>query len=102
MQKIFLLIFYSSFVTEASSSLWLNLNAWLGERDLSYLRHQSFMHSEILLFTACYSAFKISDLIEHKYISMPNCMLEQVPQLTMNTGRILVIIILIMILIPNI
>ena len=27
------------------------------------------MHSEILLFAACYSAFKTSDLIEHKYIS---------------------------------
>ena len=27
------------------------------------------MHSEIVLFTACYSAFKTSDLIEDKYIS---------------------------------
>ena len=27
------------------------------------------MHSEIVLFAACYSAFRTSDLIEHKYIS---------------------------------
>ena len=41
-----------------------------GERDLGYHKSSKFfMHSEILLFTACYSAFKTSDLIEHKYIS---------------------------------
>ena len=41
-----------------------------GERDLGYHKSSKFfMHSEIVLFTACYSAFKTSDLIEHKYIS---------------------------------
>tara|TARA_B100000212_G_scaffold226240_1_gene171796 strand:- start:5 stop:520 length:516 start_codon:yes stop_codon:yes gene_type:complete len=41
-----------------------------GERDLGYDKSSKFfMQSEILLLTACYSAFKTSDLIEHKYIS---------------------------------
>ena len=60
------------------------------------------MQSEILLFTTCYSAFKTSDLIEHKYISYAAKHAGATTQLTKDTGRILVIIIPIMTLILNI
>ncbi len=41
-----------------------------GERTLGYHKSSKFfIQSEILLLTACFSAFKTSNLIEHKYIS---------------------------------
>ena len=74
MQKIFLLTFfyysfcYGSFTLHPVAKSFLMPGS--GERDLGYYKSSKFfMQSEILLFTACYSAFKISDIIEHKYIS---------------------------------
>ena len=74
MQKIFLLTFFYSSLCYGSLPLHPVAKSFLmpglGERDLGYYKSSKFfMHSEILLFTACYSAFKISDLIEYKYIS---------------------------------
>tara|TARA_B100000886_G_scaffold117076_1_gene78735 strand:+ start:2079 stop:2681 length:603 start_codon:yes stop_codon:yes gene_type:complete len=74
MQKIFLLTFfyysfcYGSFTLHPVAKSFLMPGS--GERDLGYYKSSKFfMQSEILLFTACYSAFRISDIIEHKYIS---------------------------------
>ena len=74
MQKIFLLAFfcsslsYGSFPNNPVAKSFLMPG--LGERDLGYYESSKFfMQSEILLFTACYFAFKSSDLIENKYIS---------------------------------
>ena len=74
MQKIFLLTFFFSSLCYGSLPLHPVAKSFLmpglGERDLgNYKSSKFFMQSEILLFTACYSAFKISDLIENKYIS---------------------------------
>ena len=74
MQKIFLLTFFYYSFCYGSLPLHPVAKSFLmpgsGERDLGYHKSSKFfMQSEILLFTACYSAFKISDLIEHKYIS---------------------------------
>ena len=74
MHKIFLLTFFYSSLCYGSLPLHPLAKSFLmpglGERDLGYHKSSKFfMHSEILLFTVCYSAFKTSDLIEHKYIS---------------------------------
>ena len=74
MQKIFLLTFFYSSLCYGSLPLHPVAKSFLmpglGERDLGYHKSSKFfMHSEILLFAACYSAFKTSDLIEDKYIS---------------------------------
>ena len=74
MQKIFLLIFFCSSLCYGSFPIHPVAKSFLmpgsGERDLGYYKSSGFfMQSEILLFTACYSAFKTSDFIEHKYIS---------------------------------
>ena len=74
MQKIFLLTLFCYSFCYGSLPLHPVAKSFLmpgsGERDLGYHKSSKFfMQSEILLFTACYSAFKISDLIEHKYIS---------------------------------
>ena len=74
MQKIFLLTFfcyslcYGDFPIHPIAKSFLMPGS--GERDLGYYESSKlFMQFEILLFTACYSAFKASDLIEEKYIS---------------------------------
>ena len=74
MQKIFLLTFFCSSLCYGFFPIHPVAKSFLmpgsGERDLGYHKSSKFfMQSEILLFTACYSAFKTSDLIEHKYIS---------------------------------
>ena len=74
MQKIFLLTFFYSSLCFGSLPLHPIAKSFLmpgsGERDLGYHKSSKFfMQSEVLLFTACYSAFKTSDLIERKYIS---------------------------------
>ena len=74
MQKIFFLTLFCSSLCYGSFSINPVAKSFimpgLGERDLGFYKSSKFfMQSEILLFTACYSAFKISDLIEHKYIS---------------------------------
>jgi len=74
MQKIFLLTFLYSSLCYGSLPLHPVAKSFLmpgsGERDLAYYKSSKFfMQSEILLLTACYYAFKTSDLIEHKYIS---------------------------------
>lgn len=74
MQKIFLLTFFYSSLCFGSLPLHPIAKSFLmpgsGERDLGYYKSSKFfMQSEILLFTACYSAFKTSDIIKHKYIS---------------------------------
>ena len=74
MQKKFLLtcfyysLCYGSFPIHPVAKSFLMPGS--GERDLGYHKSSKFfIQSEILLFTACYSAFKTSDLIEYKYIS---------------------------------
>ena len=74
MQKIFLLTFFYSSLCYGNMPLHPVAKSFLmpgsGERDLGYHKSSKFfMQSEILLFTACYSVFKTSDLIEHEYIS---------------------------------
>jgi len=74
MQKIFLLTLFCSSLCYGFFPLHPVAKSFLmpgsGERDLGYHKSSKFfMHSEIVLFAACYSAFKTSDLIEHKYIS---------------------------------
>ena len=74
MQKIFLLTFFCFSLCFGTFPIHPVAKSFLmpgfGERDLGYHKSSKFfMHSEIVLFTACYSAFKISDLIQHKYIS---------------------------------
>jgi hypothetical protein len=74
MQKIFLITLFCSSLCYGLSPIHPVAKSFLmpgsGERDLGYHKSSKFfMHSEIVLFAACYSAFKTSDLIEHKYIS---------------------------------
>ena len=74
MQKIFLLTLFCSSLCFGFFPIHPVAKSFLmpgsGERDLGYHKSSKFfMHSEIVLFVACYSAFKTSDLIEHKYIS---------------------------------
>ena len=74
MQKIFLITLFCSSLCYGLSPIHPVAKSFLmpgsGERDLGYHKSSKFfMHSEIVLFTACYSAFKTSDLIEDKYIS---------------------------------
>ena len=74
MQKIFLITLFCSSLCYGLSPIHPIAKSFLmpgsGERDLGYNKSSKFfMQSEILLFTACYSAFKASDLIEHKYVS---------------------------------
>ena len=74
MQKIFLLTLFCSSLCFGFFPIHPVAKSFLmpgsGERDLGYHKSSKFfMHSEIVLFTACYSAFKTSDLIEDKYIS---------------------------------
>ena len=74
MQKIFLLTFFYSSLCYGHLPIHPVAKSFLmpgsGERELGYDKSSKFfMQSEILLFTACYYAFKTSDLIEHKYIS---------------------------------
>ncbi len=74
MQKIFLITFfcfslcYGFFPIHPVAKSFLMPGS--GERELGYHKSSKFfMQSEIVLFAACYSAFKTSDLIENKYIS---------------------------------
>ena len=74
MQKIFLLTFFYSSLCYGFLPIHPLAKSFLmpgsGERDLGYHKSSKFfMQSEILLLTACYSAFKTSNLIEHQYIS---------------------------------
>ena len=74
MQKIFLLTLFCSSLCYGFFPIHPVAKSFLmpgsGERDLGYSKSSKFfMQSEILLFTACYSAFKTSDLIENEYIS---------------------------------
>ena len=74
MQKIILLAFFYSSVCYGYLPIHPVAKSFLmpgsGERGLGYNKSSKFfMQSEILLITACYSAFKTSDLIKHKYIS---------------------------------
>ena len=74
MQKIFLITLFCSSLCYGLSPIHPVAKSFLipgsGDRDLGYHKSSKFfMHSEIVLFTACYSAFKTSDLIEDKYIS---------------------------------
>ena len=74
MQKIFLITLFCSSLCYGFFPIHPIAKSFLmpglGERDLGYHKSSKFfMHSEIVLFTACYSAFKTSDLIEYKYIS---------------------------------
>ena len=74
MQKIFLITLFCSSLCYGFYPVHPVAKSFLmpgsGERDLGYHKSSKFfMHSEIVLFAACYSAFKTSDLIEHKYIS---------------------------------
>ena len=74
MQKIFFLTLFCSSLCFGIFPIHPVAKSFLmpgsGERDLGYHKSSKFfMHSEIVLFTACYSAFKTSDLIENKYIS---------------------------------
>ena len=74
MQKIFLITLFCSSLCYGLSPIHPVAKSFLmpgsGERDLGYHKSSKFfMHSEIVLFASCYSAFKTSYLIEHKYIS---------------------------------
>ena len=74
MQKIFLITLFCSSLCYGFFPVHPVAKSFLmpgsGERDLGYHKSSKFfLQSEILLFTACYSAFKTSDLIEYKYIS---------------------------------
>ena len=74
MQKIYLLTLFCSSLCFGFFPVHPVAKSFLmpgsGERDLGYDKSSKFfMHSEIVLFAACYSAFKTSDLIEQKYIS---------------------------------
>ena len=74
MQKIFILTFFCLNICYSDSPIQNVAKSFLipgsGERHLGYYKSSKiFMQSEILLLTACYSAFKTSDLIESKYIS---------------------------------
>ena len=74
MQKIFILTFFCLNICYSDSPIHNVAKSFLipgsGERHLGYYKSSKiFMQSEILLLTACYSAFKTSDLIENKYIS---------------------------------
>ena len=74
MQKIFILTFFCLNICYSDSPIHIVAKSFLipgsGERHLGYYKSSKiFMQSEILLLTACYSAFKTSDLIENKYIS---------------------------------
>ena len=74
MQKIFFIIFLYINVCFGGLPIHPVAKSFLmpgsGERVLGFNKSSKFfMHSEILLLTACYSAFKISDLLKDKYIS---------------------------------
>ena len=74
MQKIFFLTFFYFSICYCDLPIHPVAKSFLvpgsGERALGYDNSSKFfIHSEILLLTACYSAFKISDFIEKKYIA---------------------------------